>query len=86
MLVKICGIDNPAFAKTVLNMGADFLGVIVTSTSKRFLGIKNAMHIIEAIQKENLKPVFVMPLVLYLCHESCSDTGSLFEVAGGWSG
>jgi 3-hydroxyacyl-CoA dehydrogenase/3a,7a,12a-trihydroxy-5b-cholest-24-enoyl-CoA hydratase len=36
--------------------------------------------------EENLKPAFVMPLVLYLCHESCSDTGSLFEVAGGWMG
>lgn len=36
--------------------------------------------------EENLKPTFVMPLVLYLCHESCSDTGSLFEVAGGWMG
>lgn len=36
--------------------------------------------------EENLKPIFVMPLVLYLCHESCTDTGSLFEVAGGWMG
>jgi len=36
--------------------------------------------------EENLKPAFVMPLVLYLCHESCSDSGSLFEVAGGWMG
>ena len=36
--------------------------------------------------EENLNPVFVMPLVLYLCHESCMDTGSLFEVGGGWMG
>jgi 3-hydroxyacyl-CoA dehydrogenase/3a,7a,12a-trihydroxy-5b-cholest-24-enoyl-CoA hydratase len=36
--------------------------------------------------EENLKPAFVMPLVVYLCHESCTDTGSLFEVAGGWMG
>ncbi|CAF4297591.1 unnamed protein product, partial [Rotaria magnacalcarata] len=36
--------------------------------------------------EENLKPAFVMPLVLYLCHESCDATGSLFEVAGGWMG
>ncbi|CAF1012491.1 unnamed protein product [Rotaria sordida] len=36
--------------------------------------------------EENLKPAFVMPLVLYLCHESCTDTGSLFQVAGGWIG
>lgn len=36
--------------------------------------------------EENLKPAFVMPIVLYLCHESCTDTGSVFEVAGGWMG
>lgn len=36
--------------------------------------------------EENLKPSFVMPLVLYLCHDTCTDTGSVFEVAGGWMG
>ena len=36
--------------------------------------------------EENLNPAFVMPLVLYLCHESCTETGSLFQVAGGWMG
>lgn len=40
--------------------------------------------LLPADAEENLKPTFVMPLVLYLCHESCSDNGSLFEVAGGW--
>lgn len=59
MLVKICGIDNSSFAKAALKMGADFLGVVVTPTSKRFLGIKMAINIIESIQKENSKPVLV---------------------------
>lgn len=59
MLVKICGIDDPKIVKTVLNMGADFLGVMFTPTSKRFLGVKNAMEMVEAIQKENSKPVLV---------------------------
>lgn len=36
--------------------------------------------------EENLKPSYVMPLVLYLCHDSCTETGSVFEVAGGWMG
>ncbi|XP_046555171.1 peroxisomal multifunctional enzyme type 2-like [Haliotis rubra] len=31
-----------------------------------------------------LKPEYVMPLVLFLCHESCPETGSLFEVGAGW--
>src|SRR5687767_3378578 len=31
-----------------------------------------------------LKPEYVSPLVLWLCHESCTDTGGLFEVGGGF--
>lgn len=33
-----------------------------------------------------LKPEFVAPLVLYLCHESCTDTAGVFEAAAGWIG
>jgi 3-hydroxyacyl-CoA dehydrogenase/3a,7a,12a-trihydroxy-5b-cholest-24-enoyl-CoA hydratase len=31
-----------------------------------------------------LKPEFVSPLVAYLCHESCTETGQIFEVGAGW--
>ncbi|XP_072925311.1 peroxisomal multifunctional enzyme type 2 [Hemitrygon akajei] len=33
-----------------------------------------------------LKSEFVAPLVLWLCHESCKESGSLFEVGAGWIG
>ncbi|CAH7018375.1 peroxisomal multifunctional enzyme type 2 [Phodopus roborovskii] len=33
-----------------------------------------------------LKPEYVSPLVLWLCHESCEENGGLFEVGGGWIG
>ncbi|XP_062924773.1 peroxisomal multifunctional enzyme type 2 [Mobula hypostoma] len=33
-----------------------------------------------------LKPEFVAPLVLWLCHESCKENGGLFEVGAGWIG
>ncbi len=33
-----------------------------------------------------LKAEYVAPLVVYLCHESNDETGSLFEVGGGWVG
>ncbi|XP_048476580.1 peroxisomal multifunctional enzyme type 2 isoform X2 [Rhincodon typus] len=33
-----------------------------------------------------LKPEFVAPLVIWLCHESCQESGSLFEVGAGWIG
>ncbi|KAI5235879.1 Peroxisomal Multifunctional Enzyme Type 2 [Manis pentadactyla] len=35
---------------------------------------------------ETLKPDYVAPLVLWLCHESCEENGGLFEVGGGWTG
>ncbi len=33
-----------------------------------------------------LKPEYVSPLVLWLCHEDCEETGGLFEVGGGYFG
>jgi len=33
---------------------------------------------------EALKPDYVAPVVSYLCHESCKENGSLFEVGAGW--
>lgn len=35
---------------------------------------------------DKLKPELVSPLVAYLCSEQCQETGSLFEVGGGWMG
>jgi NAD(P)-dependent dehydrogenase (short-subunit alcohol dehydrogenase family) len=31
-----------------------------------------------------LKPEYVAPVVAYLCHESCEDSGGLFELGAGW--
>ena len=31
-----------------------------------------------------LKPEYVTPLVVYLGHESCEETGGLFEVGAGF--
>ena len=33
---------------------------------------------------KNLKPEYVSPLVAFLCHESNTETGGLFEVGCGW--
>nr|XP_053653912.1 peroxisomal multifunctional enzyme type 2-like [Cherax quadricarinatus] len=35
---------------------------------------------------DELKPEFVAPLVLWLCHEDCEDSGGLYKAAGGWYG
>ncbi|XP_034728084.1 peroxisomal multifunctional enzyme type 2 isoform X1 [Etheostoma cragini] len=34
----------------------------------------------------SLKPEYVAPMVLWLCHEQCQDSGALFEVGAGWIG
>lgn len=31
-----------------------------------------------------LSPSYVAPVVAYLCHESCKETGGTFEASGGW--
>ena len=31
-----------------------------------------------------VKPELVVPLVAYLCHDTCTETGSVFEVGGGY--
>ena len=31
-----------------------------------------------------LKPEYIAPFVVYLCHESCLENGGVFEMAGGW--
>jgi len=33
---------------------------------------------------EMLKPEYISPVVAYLCHESCSENGSIFELGAGW--
>lgn len=35
---------------------------------------------------EKLKPSFVSPVVVWLCHDSCPETGGVFEAAGGYVG
>jgi len=35
---------------------------------------------------DRLDPKYIVPLVAYLAHESCTETGSVFEVAGGFIG
>uniref|UniRef100_A0A7N6BXV4 Peroxisomal multifunctional enzyme type 2 n=1 Tax=Anabas testudineus TaxID=64144 RepID=A0A7N6BXV4_ANATE len=34
----------------------------------------------------SLKPEYVAPLVLWLCHDQCQENGGLFEVGAGWIG
>lgn len=33
---------------------------------------------------DKLQPSYVAPVVAWLCHEKCTETGGIFEAAGGW--
>ena len=33
---------------------------------------------------EALKPEYVAPLIAYLCHDTCTESGSVFECGSGW--
>lgn len=33
---------------------------------------------------KTVNPDLVVPLVAYLCHETCNETGGMFEVGGGF--
>lgn len=37
-------------------------------------------------QVDCLKPEHISPFAAYLCHQSCTETGGLFEVGAGWMG
>jgi hypothetical protein len=36
-------------------------------------------------RSQSLKPEFVSPLVMWLCHADCKENGGLFEVGAGWA-
>lgn len=33
---------------------------------------------------KTVQPEYVVPLVAFLCHDSCTENGSVFEVGGGY--
>ncbi|CAN0438591.1 unnamed protein product [Rangifer tarandus platyrhynchus] len=49
-------------------------------------GSRMTQNILPEDLLESLKPDYVAPLVLWLCHESCEENGGLFEVGAGWIG
>uniref|UniRef100_A0A3Q2LE65 Peroxisomal multifunctional enzyme type 2 n=1 Tax=Equus caballus TaxID=9796 RepID=A0A3Q2LE65_HORSE len=83
------------------NYSAAKLGLLGLSNTLAIEGKKNNIHcntiapqagsrLTQTVFPEDvveaLKPDYVAPLVLWLCHESCEENGSLFEVGAGWIG
>ncbi|KAK6179329.1 hypothetical protein SNE40_011716 [Patella caerulea] len=83
------------------NYSAAKLGLLGLSNTLSIEGGKNNIHcntiapiagsrltetVMPADMVEALKPIYVAPLVLYLCNEETEENGSLFEVGAGWIG
>ncbi|XP_036136814.1 peroxisomal multifunctional enzyme type 2 [Molossus molossus] len=83
------------------NYSAAKLGLLGLANSLAIEGNKNNIHcntiapiaasrltqtVLPSDVLEALKPEYVAPLVLWLCHESCEENGGLFEVGAGWIG
>lgn len=59
---------------------------IIANTIAPIAGSRLTATIMPPQILEQLKPEFVTPLVLKLCHEQHQDNGSLYEVGAGWVG
>ncbi|KAK4309770.1 hypothetical protein Pmani_018617 [Petrolisthes manimaculis] len=54
------------------------------NTVAPFGGTRMTEDIMPPDMLEELKPEFVAPVVSWLCHEDCHDTGGLYVTGGGW--
>lgn len=83
------------------NYSAAKMGLIGLSNTLAIEGAKNNIHcnvivpmassrltedIIPQELATNLKPSYVAPMAVWLCHDSCQENGSVFEAAGQWYG
>jgi (3R)-3-hydroxyacyl-CoA dehydrogenase / 3a,7a,12a-trihydroxy-5b-cholest-24-enoyl-CoA hydratase / enoyl-CoA hydratase 2 len=86
------GQANYAMAKLGLHGLAQTLAIegasknIVVNTIAPIAGSRLTATIMPAQILEQLKPEFVTPLVVKLCHDTHSDSGGLYEVGAGWIG
>ena len=86
------GQANYAMAKLGLHGLAQTLAIegarrnIVVNTIAPVAGSRMTATIMPPAIVEQLKPEFVTPLVVTLCHDSQRDSGGLYEVGAGWAG
>ncbi|KAL7745770.1 hypothetical protein ACLKA6_009966 [Drosophila palustris] len=82
------------------NYSAAKMGLVGLANTVAIEGTKNNIHcnviiptaasrmtegILPDILFNELKPNLIAPVVVYLCHESCTDNGAYIESAAGWA-
>jgi len=59
MLIKVCGVTDPATAKSVVALGADFVGIVLYRKSKNHVEVDEAAVVAAAIRESGAIPVAV---------------------------
>jgi len=59
MQVKICGVTDPQDAYYAASVGSDFIGMIFSPLSKRYISLNKGMDIAEATRSGGAEPVAV---------------------------
>jgi len=86
------GQANYSMAKLGLHGLAQTLAIegrkrgIMVNTIAPIAGSRMTETVLPAELIAALRPEYVSPLVAWLCHDSCEDTGGLYEVGGGFMG
>lgn len=70
------------FARTLAKEGEKYN--IFCNTIAPVAASRMTEKVMSAELLQELKPELVAPLVAYLCHESSTENGGLFEVGAGW--
>ena len=58
-IIKICGIRDPQLAVEAVKMGADYIGIMMHKPSKRYVDMKTAKNIADAVKRANGIPIAV---------------------------
>lgn len=75
MKVKICGVTDPQDAYYAASAGADFIGMIFSPLSKRYISLNKGMDIAEATKSGGAEPVAVFVNETFeQIHSYCQET------------
>lgn len=70
------------FSQTLAKEGKKFN--ITCNTIAPTAGSRMTETVMPPEMTQALKPDYIAPLVGYLCHDSCTETGQTFELGAGW--
>jgi phosphoribosylanthranilate isomerase len=78
MIVKVCGVREPAIAEAAIDAGADWLGLVLEPRSVRYVDDDAARRVVDAVHgRADLIGVFVEPSAA-----QCDEAAERYRLAG----